>query len=87
MFKKSGRDLEPGREGGTWLAIGTKDGVTKFGAILNLTGEARFPDASGRGFLINNYVASDLTNEEYCKSLLSTEEKFNAYNLVTIELK
>ncbi|KAM7348389.1 transport and golgi organization 2 isoform 1-T2 [Cochliomyia hominivorax] len=36
-----GIDLEPGREGGTWLAISGKDGVFKIGALLNLTGEPK----------------------------------------------
>ncbi|XP_036342544.1 transport and Golgi organization protein 2-like isoform X1 [Rhagoletis pomonella] len=36
-----GIDLEPGREGGTWLAIGGHGGVFKVGALLNLTGEPK----------------------------------------------
>ncbi|XP_018784862.1 PREDICTED: transport and Golgi organization protein 2 isoform X2 [Bactrocera latifrons] len=36
-----GIDLEPGREGGTWLAIGGHGGVFKIGALLNLTGEPK----------------------------------------------
>ncbi|XP_004527371.1 transport and Golgi organization protein 2 isoform X1 [Ceratitis capitata] len=36
-----GIDLETGREGGTWLAIGGHDGVFKVGALLNLTGEPK----------------------------------------------
>ncbi|KAH8411450.1 hypothetical protein KR215_004878 [Drosophila sulfurigaster] len=36
-----GIDLEPGREGGTWLAIGSDKGVFKVGALLNLTGEPK----------------------------------------------
>ncbi|XP_022228400.1 transport and Golgi organization protein 2 isoform X1 [Drosophila obscura] len=40
-----GIDLEPGREGGTWLAIGSAIGVFKVGALLNLTGEPKPRDA------------------------------------------
>ncbi|XP_068154475.1 LOW QUALITY PROTEIN: transport and Golgi organization protein 2 [Drosophila tropicalis] len=36
-----GIDLEPGREGGTWLAIGHHQDVFKVGALLNLTGEPK----------------------------------------------
>ncbi|KRF82248.1 transport and Golgi organization protein 2 isoform X1 [Drosophila virilis] len=36
-----GIDLEPGREGGTWLAIGSAHGIFKVGALLNLTGEPK----------------------------------------------
>ncbi|XP_017851061.1 transport and Golgi organization protein 2 isoform X1 [Drosophila busckii] len=40
-----GIDLQPGREGGTWLAVGCEDGVFKVGALLNLTGEPKPPKA------------------------------------------
>lgn len=40
--------MEPGREGGTWLALGSKNGVTKIGALLNITGEKRNPNAIGK---------------------------------------
>uniref|UniRef100_A0A1I8N4V7 NRDE protein n=1 Tax=Musca domestica TaxID=7370 RepID=A0A1I8N4V7_MUSDO len=36
-----GIDMEPGREGGTWLAISGQDGIFKIGALLNLTGEPK----------------------------------------------
>ncbi|KAH8235913.1 hypothetical protein KR032_010615 [Drosophila birchii] len=41
----TGIDLEPGREGGTWLAIGHSGSVFKVGALLNLTGEPKPRDA------------------------------------------
>ncbi|XP_017055550.1 transport and Golgi organization protein 2 isoform X1 [Drosophila ficusphila] len=40
-----GVDLEPGREGGTWLAISHSAGFFKVGALLNLTGEPKPRDA------------------------------------------
>ncbi|XP_016991917.1 transport and Golgi organization protein 2 isoform X1 [Drosophila rhopaloa] len=40
-----GIDLEPGREGGTWLAIGHSANFFKVGALLNLTGEPKPRDA------------------------------------------
>ncbi|XP_075158705.1 transport and golgi organization 2 isoform X2 [Haematobia irritans] len=36
-----GIDMEPGREGGTWLAISGQDGIFKIAALLNLTGEPK----------------------------------------------
>ncbi|XP_034471943.1 transport and Golgi organization protein 2 isoform X1 [Drosophila innubila] len=36
-----GIDLEPGREGGTWLAVSNNKGIFKVGALLNLTGEPK----------------------------------------------
>lgn len=43
-----GIDMEPGREGGTWLAISGQDGIFKIAALLNLTGEPRPRNAVGK---------------------------------------
>ena len=43
-----GLDQEPGREGGTWLAIGGGKSVIKCAALLNVTGESN-PNTQGRG--------------------------------------
>lgn len=42
-----GYDMQPGKEGGTWLGLSAKDGVLKFGALLNLTGEEHSADFLG----------------------------------------
>lgn len=81
-----GRDLEPGREGGSWLALSTKDRIFKFGALLNISGEPIDKDALNRGNLVADYVKNSLSNAEYCQSLVETGKKFNAFNLITIEI-
>lgn len=82
----SGQDLEEGRAGGTWLAISAKGGVTKFGALLNITGEIAHKDARGRGSLVSEYVTGNHTNEDYCHNLVNTSELYNSFNLITIEI-
>lgn len=82
-----GRDMEPGREGGTWLAISAKGKVFKFGALLNITGERKHKDGLGRGNLVADYVAGTKSNEEYTRHLVNGEENYNGYNLVTIEIR
>ncbi|XP_055696477.1 transport and Golgi organization protein 2 [Lutzomyia longipalpis] len=82
-----GRDMEPGREGGTWLALGSKNGVTKIGALLNITGEKRNPNALGRGPIVTNYVSGDLTNRQYAEELLENHLTYNSFNMVSIELE
>lgn len=47
VFVVVGFDLQPGKEGGTWLGLSAKEGILKFGALLNLTGEAHSPDLLG----------------------------------------
>ncbi|XP_013109379.2 transport and Golgi organization protein 2 isoform X1 [Stomoxys calcitrans] len=50
-----GIDMEPGREGGTWLAISGQDGIFKIAALLNLTGEPKPRNAVGaRGHPLNS---------------------------------
>lgn len=82
-----GRDMEPGREGGTWLAFSAKDKIFKFGALLNITGEGRDKNALGRGNLVADFVGGTHTIGEYSTLLSETGSKYNGFNLVTIELE
>ncbi|XP_004527372.1 transport and Golgi organization protein 2 isoform X2 [Ceratitis capitata] len=83
-----GIDLETGREGGTWLAIGGHDGVFKVGALLNLTGEPKPRNAKGRGMIVSNFVAStdDCNIDHYNSELLAECTKYSAFNFVSIEI-
>lgn len=81
-----GRDMEPGREGGTWLAISTKDNTFKFGALLNITGEIKDKNALPRGNIVVDYVKNSPSNAQYCQELIETDKIFNSFNLITIEI-
>ncbi|XP_022228401.1 transport and Golgi organization protein 2 isoform X2 [Drosophila obscura] len=84
-----GIDLEPGREGGTWLAIGSAIGVFKVGALLNLTGEPKPRDAVGRGMIVADFVSQfDEPNSSlnFNQSLLKDCTKYSAFNFVSIEI-
>ncbi|XP_030379069.1 transport and Golgi organization protein 2 isoform X2 [Scaptodrosophila lebanonensis] len=84
-----GIDLEPGREGGTWLAIGGKNGIFKVGALLNLTGEPKPRDAVGRGMIVADYVTSSDESHNivnYNKGLIADCTKYSAFNFVSIEI-
>lgn len=81
-----GRDMEPGREGGTWLAFSAKDKIFKFGALLNITGEIRDKNALARGNLVTDYVSGKETNKEYSLRLAEVGANYNGFNLVTIEI-
>lgn len=85
-FVLGGRDMEPGREGGTWLAISAKDKVFKFGALLNINGEIKHEDALGRGSLVSDYVAGTSSNDQYSEDLSRNAVKYNGFSLVTIEI-
>ncbi|XP_037937001.1 transport and Golgi organization protein 2 isoform X2 [Teleopsis dalmanni] len=83
-----GIDMEPGREGGTWLAIGGKNGIYKIGALLNLTGEPKPRNAIGRGMIVADFVNStyDSYIDKYNQDLVSDCAKYTAFNFVSIEI-
>lgn len=82
-----GRDMEPGREGGTWLAISTKNNTFKFGALLNITGETKVDNVLPRGDIVSNYIKSSISNAQYCQNFVESDKKFNFFNLITIEIR
>lgn len=82
-----GRDMVKDREGGTWLAISTKNNTFKFGALLNITGEQRDDDALPRGHIVVDYLKNPVSNAEYCYNLCKMEKKFTSFNLITIEIR
>lgn len=82
-----GRDMKPGREGGTWLAISTRNHIFKFGALLNVPGEAVEHDASPRGNIVNEYVSNTISNVEHCHTFINSEKKFDSFNFITIEIR
>uniref|UniRef100_A0A1I8N4S6 NRDE protein n=1 Tax=Musca domestica TaxID=7370 RepID=A0A1I8N4S6_MUSDO len=84
-----GIDMEPGREGGTWLAISGQDGIFKIGALLNLTGEPKPRNAVGRGMLVSDYVRNygeKFDNVNYNQRLVEDCGKYSAFNFVSIEI-
>lgn len=85
-FVIGGRDMEPGREGGTWLAISGRDGIVKIGALLNVTGESKPRATLGRGPIVANYLVEPLSNEEYSKQLLA-DDNYGPFNLVSVQIE
>lgn len=86
-FVIGGKDMEPGREGGTWLAISTVDNTFKFGALLNITGEKKEKDAMTRGNIVVDYVVGSQSNAEYCQEIIDSKKKYNCFSLVTVEIR
>jgi len=77
--------MEPGKEGGTWLAM-KKAG--KIGTLLNIfTDVPQCPEKLGRGFLVNEFLLGNLTGYQYGKSLQAKAHLYNPFNFVTIEVQ
>ncbi|XP_076622208.1 transport and golgi organization 2 [Colletes latitarsis] len=83
-----GTDMEPGKEGGTWIALSI---TGKAGAILNLSNEEDSTDIpkKGRGFLIPNFITSNDSAISYLEKLHKenqNEQPYNPYLLILIDL-
>lgn len=64
----AGWDEQPGREGGTWLALDT--GTGRLGLLTNIfTGGVMDKDAKGRGFLVLDWLRGEQTAVEYLEAL------------------
>ncbi|KAI1293689.1 Transport and Golgi organization protein 2 -like protein [Halotydeus destructor] len=81
-----GRDLHPGKEGGTWLAVNGES--SKIGALLNILQPSSEFDRNvqGRGFLVNDYVTGSESPETYLERLSQQADSHNGYVMVTMDL-
>lgn len=82
--------MEGGREGGMWLGVSlaqTNEFKLRFGALLNVTGEERHSGVKGRGFLVKDYLSGGATLKDYVDDLGKINEQYNAYNLVSVEIR
>lgn len=81
-----GTDMEPGKEGGTWLALSIKG---KAAVILNLNEGVTNSPRKGRGHLISNFITSDDSIESYLSKLHKENvngQPYNPYCLVLLNL-
>ena len=81
--------MEPGKEGGTWLALSV---TGKAGVVLNLSAEASSTNIpkQGRGYLVPNFVTSKDSAVLYLNELHKKTNKTQIYNpfvLVLINLQ
>lgn len=82
----SGRDLQPGKEGGTWLAM-NKNG--KISALLNILQPDNeiLPNKKGRGFLVVDYVKNNQDCLSYLQEICDHCDEYNGFLLVTLDLR
>ncbi|XP_029664974.1 transport and Golgi organization protein 2 [Formica exsecta] len=83
-----GIDMEPGKEGGTWLALSMKG---KAAVILNLVNEENKNNSSkkSRGSLIRNFITSSDSIETYLNQLHKENmngQPYNSYCLILLDL-
>lgn len=81
--------MEPGKEGGTWLAASKN---AKAGILLNIHRDPVQTNAlgKGRGSLITDYLHSNESTMDFLNNLhkINQEQQlYNPYTLVVAELK
>jgi len=80
--------MEPGREGGTWLALNNKTG--RVGVILNLNGVPKSSQGKGRGFLVRDFLTSTKSIKNHANDLHKYNQDtqaYNPYNVVMLDLR
>ncbi|GFO43283.1 transport and Golgi organization 2 homolog [Plakobranchus ocellatus] len=78
----SGRDMHPGKEGGTWLGI-NKNG--KIGVVLNILGPVDL-SKKGRGFLVSDYLCQDVDMEKYAAEVRKDRDEYHGFILLLFDL-
>ena len=79
-----GRDMTPGKEGGTWLGISRSGRV---GMLTNITtGKFTLKNAKGRGNLVIDYLqGDDLTAVKYLERVAGSSAQYSPFNLCLFE--
>ncbi|MNR76218.1 hypothetical protein D3C72_68750 [compost metagenome] len=73
----AGRDLQGG---GTWIGV-TREG--RFAALTNIRAPAEMrSDAPSRGALVTNYLAGNMSPDEYIAELKTQQQEYNGFNLL-----
>ncbi len=73
----AGRDLQ---EGGTWMGVTTKG---RFAALTNYRDPASHkPERPSRGYLVQNYLKSNVEPESYLTNLDEGGTQYNGFNLL-----
>ena len=77
----AGRDL---KGGGSWMGISqTGPQGPRFAAITNIRGpQERRTDAPSRGALVADFLAADISAQDYVARIASGTDNYNGFNLV-----
>ncbi|KAH3891662.1 hypothetical protein DPMN_015767 [Dreissena polymorpha] len=78
-----GIDVEPGKEGGTWLGV-SENG--QLAILLNIL-EVQKPDAKGRGFFVPNFLTGEKTVDEYLADVATEHDLYNPFHLILVDLR
>lgn len=69
------------------MGVGSDATHIRLGALLNLPGEPRLAEASGRGFIVADYLTGTESNTDYSDKLTASDVHYSAFNFVSIEFE
>jgi uncharacterized protein with NRDE domain len=73
----AGKDLH---QGGTWFGITT---MGRFGALTNYRDPSNYnPHAPSRGYLVQNYLNSNISPQSYIENLDKEKAEYNGFNFL-----
>ncbi|XP_054166636.1 transport and Golgi organization protein 2 homolog [Oppia nitens] len=81
-----GRDLEKGREGGTWLAMNTNGRIAALLNILEPHSDIS-PDKKSRGFLVIDYLQSNYNPRQHLDQISEKAFDYNGFRMIAIHVK
>lgn len=80
-----GRDLQPGADKGTWLAMNRKTG--RLATLLNLANKASNHNALSRGHIVADFVKDTTSSsEEYGTKVAAKADLHNPFHFITFEI-
>lgn len=78
----AGRDMQDGRQGGTWLGM---DRMGRIGLLTNIyTGKLNHM-AQGRGFLVMDYLQGEVSASDYLRDVSLRKVLYNPFNMCLFE--
>ncbi|CAG2063103.1 unnamed protein product, partial [Timema podura] len=79
-----GRDMEPGKEGGTWLAMGLHGRIS---ILLNIL-QGKSPLNKGRGNIVSSCLSNKSeTTETFLENFRKEIYQYNPFNLITVQIQ
>jgi uncharacterized protein with NRDE domain len=80
-----GRDLYPGKEGGTWLGVSQTGRVAVLLNIIPTVAPANQSELKGRGFLVRDFVQSDISPKDYGTKISDSAQSYSGFALVMLD--
>ncbi|KAJ8891725.1 hypothetical protein PR048_004260 [Dryococelus australis] len=79
----AGRDMEPGREGGSWFAVSKKGRIS---TLLNVVG-GTFVDMRSRGSIVPEYLTAETSTANHLSDLEARAHEFSLFNLLAVDVR